>query len=248
MEYQGISAINPEQEKALKILTNSKPYTFLTGPSGSGKTLLTAAVGLEKVIESPYDGLRKVIYTRLQIQTGYNLGYIPGDFEGKTDPFIAPFKDNFQEMDYSLSLDHLTVTGKKQKLEFLPIQTMRGRTIRDSYIIIDEAQNLDVETITTIATRLGGESKMIFLGNFAQIDDETHTLQQPENNGLYQLLSRFYKHKAYEYFDHVHLPIVERSSAAAFVEKIMRSNRVHKTFMDLEEKGLYDIHPNKSAG
>lgn len=244
MEYQGVSAINQGQVAALRILNNSKPYTFLTGPAGTGKTLITGAAGLEKVINHPKDGFKKVIYTRLQIQTGSNVGYIPGDFDGKTDPFIEPFKDNFQEMDFSLPMDHL-LTGKNKKLEFQPIQTMRGRTIPNSYIIIDEAQNLDEDTITTIATRLGKGSKMIFLSNFAQIDDETRFLQTPQNNGLYQLLSKFYQHNGYKYFDHVHLNQIERSEAAAFVEKIMRNDRVNKLFNHLEEKGLPDI--KKSA-
>lgn len=241
MECQGVSAINQGQTEAFKILNNSKPYTFLTGPAGTGKTLITGAAGLDKVINHPTDGFKRVIYTRLQVQTGVNLGYIPGDFDGKTDPFIEPFKDNFQEMEFDLPMDHL-LSGKNKKLEFQPIQTMRGRTFPNSYIIIDEAQNLDEETIVTIATRLGKESKMIFLSNFAQIDDETGYLHKPQYNGLYQLLSTFYKSKGgFNYFDHVHLNEIERSDAAAFVEKMMRTDRVDKQFTALEERGLPDI-------
>lgn len=244
MEYQGVSANNEEQVEALRILNNMKPYTFITGPAGSGKTLLAGAVGLEKVINHPKDDYKKVIYTRLQVQTGLNLGYLPGDFEGKTDPFIEPFKDNFGEMDFSLPLDHL-MSGKNKKLDFMPIQTMRGRTIPNAFIIIDEAQNLDENTITTIATRLGKGSKMVFLSNFAQIDDETQILTNPKNNGLYQLLSALYANRGYDYFDHVHLTQVERSNAAAFIEKIMRNDRVPQAFAALEERGLRDIR--KSA-
>lgn len=243
MEYQGVSAQNPGQVEALKILNNRKPYTFLSGPAGTGKTLITGAVGLEKVINNPMDGIKKVIYTRLQVQTGVNVGYIPGDFDGKTDPFIEPFKDNFQEMDFSLPMEHLV--GKNKKLEFKPIQTMRGRTFHNSFIIVDEAQNLDEHTVTTIATRLGHEAKMIFLFNFAQIDDETGYLHNPQNNGIYQLLSKLYKHNGYKYFDHVHLTEIERSDAAAFIEQIMRTDRVHPSFLNLEEKGLPDM--KKSA-
>lgn len=244
MEYQGVSAQNPGQSAAFKILNNRKPYTFLTGPAGTGKTLITGAAGLEKVINHPMDGFKKVIYTRLQIQTGVNLGYIPGDFDGKTDPFIAPFKDNFQEMEFEIPMDHL-LSGKNKKLEFMPIQTMRGRSIPNAFIIIDEAQNLDEDTIITIATRLGSESKMVFLSNFAQIDDETRYLHTPQNNGLYQLLSTLYKYKGYKYFDHAHLTEIERSDAAAFIEQIMRNDRVPKAFTDLEEKGIPDL--KKSA-
>ncbi|PGQ88206.1 hypothetical protein COA18_04580 [Priestia megaterium] len=242
MEFQGVSARNQGQDAALKILNNHKPYTFLTGPAGTGKTLLTGAVGLEKVVNHPKDRFKKVIYTRLQVQTGANLGYIPGDFAGKTDPFVEPFKDNFQEMEYTLPLDHLQSGTKNKKLEFVPIQTMRGRTIPNAFIIIDEAQNLDMDTITTLATRLGQESKMIFLSNFAQIDDETHHLKDPTNNGLYQMLSRLYSNQGgHKYFDHVHLTDIERSDAAAFIEKIMRTDRVHPTFLKLEDRGIPTI-------
>ena len=245
MEYQGVSAINPGQVEAMKILDNQKSYSFITGPAGTGKTLLAAANGLERVINHPKNGITKVIYTRLQIQTGVNLGYLPGDFEGKTDPFIEPFKDNFQEMEFSLPMDHL-LSGKGKKLEFCPIQTMRGRTIPNAFIIIDEAQNLDTDTITTIATRLGKGSKMIFISNFAQIDDESRFLHSPENNGAYQLLNRFYHTpQGHKYFDHVHLTSIERSDAAAFVEKMMRTDRISPAFKQLEERGIPQL--NKPA-
>ena len=248
MEFQGVSPINAGQVKAAKLLDNHKPFTFITGAAGTGKTLLAGAVALERVLNKPKEGYKKIIYTRLQIQSGVHIGYIPGDFEGKTDPFIHPFKDNFQEMDYTLGLDYL-LSGKDKKLEFVPIQIMRGRTFPNSILIIDEAQNLDTDTITTIATRLGQSSKMIFLSNFAQIDDETNTLKSPDNNGLYQLLSTFYKADiSYQYFDHVHLTDVERSEAAAFVERIMRHSKMNPAFKRLEEKGIADLSNPAAIG
>lgn len=233
--YQGVSAQNPGQTRAIKMLTNFKDYAFLTGPAGTGKTLLAGAVGLENVIKHSKDGFKKVIYTRLQVQTGLDVGFIPGDLmEGKTGPFLEPFKDNLNEMDYDLPIDHLL----KKYLDFVPIQTMRGRTFPNSYIIIDEAQNLDVDTITTIATRLGKGSKMIFTGNFAQIDDKTGVLHSPASNGLYQLLYRFYKFNGQKHFDHVHLTDIERSGGAAFVERMMRNDRIHPDLLELENRGL----------
>lgn len=236
MEFQGVTAQNIGQVHALKMLTSSKDYAFLTGPAGTGKTLLTGAVGLEQVIKHPRDGFKRVIYTRLQVQTGMEVGHLPGDLmEGKTEPFLEGFKDNFKEMDYSLPFDHLI----NKKLQFVPIQTMRGRTFPNSFIIVDEAQNLDEDTITTIATRLGMGSKMIFMGNFSQIDDKKGFLKKPENNGFYQLLSRFYEtNGGHMHFEHVHLTEIQRSGGAAFVEKMMRNHKLDLRFVDLEERGI----------
>jgi PhoH-like ATPase len=236
MEFQGVTAQNIGQVQALKMLTSSKDYAFLTGPAGTGKTLLTGAVGLERVIKHPKDGFKKVIYTRLQVQTGAEVGFLPGELkEGKTEPFLEGFKDNFKEMDYSLPFEHLI----NKKLEFVPIQTLRGRTFSNAYIIIDEAQNLDEDTITTIATRLGAGSKMIFMGNFSQIDDKKGFLKKPENNGFYQLLQRFYETPGgRKHFEHVHLTEIQRSGGAAFVEKMMRNHRTDPRLLELEERGM----------
>lgn len=235
MEFQGVTAQNIGQARALKMLTSSKDYAFLTGPAGTGKTLLTGAVGLEQVIKHPKDGFKKVIYTRLQVQTGMEVGHLPGDLmDGKTEPFLEGFKDNFKEMDYSLPFEHLIT----KKLEFVPIQTMRGRTFPNAFIIIDEAQNLDEDTITTIATRLGMGSKMVFMGNFSQIDDKKGFLKKPENNGFYQLLSRFYETNGQKYFEHVHLTEIRRSGGAAYVEKMMRNHKLDPRFVGLEERGI----------
>jgi predicted ribonuclease YlaK len=235
MEYQGVTAQNIGQVHALKMLTSSKDYAFLTGPAGTGKTLLTGAVGLEQVIKHPKDGFKKVIYTRLQIQMGMEVGHLPGDLiDGKTEPFLEGFKDNFKEMDYSLPFEHLI----NKKLEFAPIQTMRGRTIPNAFIIVDEAQNLDIETITSIATRLGMGSKMIFMGNFSQIDDKKGFLKKPENNGFYELLRRFYETNGHRYFEHVHLTEIQRSGGAAYVEKMMRNHKLDPRFVELEERGI----------
>jgi predicted ribonuclease YlaK len=235
MTCWGITARNEAQKVAIRALLNDKPYTFLTGPAGTGKTLVAQAVGLERTIE--YDGFYKLVYTRLQAQLGMDVGALPGDLNEKTQPFMRPFLDNLGVMskDSSQIIQYLTAGGDKARVLFEPIQTMRGGTMHHTFMIIDEAQNLDVATMHGIATRLGKRSKFVFCGNFAQID--TPKLRKPETNGLYRLLSGLYERNTYDYFDHVNLTEVERHPAIAIVEDILRNHEMEPEFAELEARG-----------
>lgn len=239
MAFWGITAKNSEQKAAAHALLNDKPFAFLTGPAGSGKTLITQAVGLERMEEN--QDFRKLVYTRLQTQLGGDQGFLPGDLNEKTYPFIRPFLDNLDVMsdgeEKARSVLNYLTSGddKKRKIFFDPIQTMRGGSFHNAYIIIDEAQNLDIDTIHAVATRLADGSKMIFCGNFAQVDSAK--LRQPEKNGLYQLLNGLYERGAFEYFDHVNLTEVERHPAISIVEDILRNYSMDERFIELESRG-----------
>src|SRR5690554_7236733 len=94
--FFGVTSANDAQKALMQALINDKPFTFVTGPSGCGKTLMAQAVGLEQVIEDRR--YRRMIYTRMQIQVGENLGALPGDINEKTYPFVARFMDNLEVM------------------------------------------------------------------------------------------------------------------------------------------------------
>lgn len=248
MAYFGISAKNEEQKLALRALDNDKPITILTGPSGVGKSLLAQAVGLEKVIETKE--FKRFIYTRLQVDVGADRGFLPGSDGEKLYPYIAPFLDNLDAMSENSNIkDYLLFEGQdesKKKVFFDSIQSIRGRSLNDVYFIIDEAQNLDINTISAIATRAGNNSKFIFLGNFAQCDDKT--LRKPETNGLYKLLSGLYeKDKEKKYFDHLNLTEVQRHPVVEMVESILRNHDMDERFEDLEDKGTLKEY-NKQYG
>lgn len=235
MTCWGVTARNEAQKVAIRALLNDKPYAFLTGPAGSGKSLVAQAVGLERTVERKDFG--KLVYTRLQAQLGMEIGHLPGDINEKTYPFVRPFLDNLEVMsDESKQIvQYLMAGGDKARVFFDPIQTMRGGSFHRSYIIVDEAQNLDVATIHAVATRLATDSKMVFCGNFAQID--TPKLRKPETNGLYRLLSGLYERNAHDYFDHVNLTEVERHPAIAIVEDILRNHEMAPEFAELEARG-----------
>src|SRR5690606_5061346 len=193
----------------MQALINDKPFTFITGPSGCGKTLIAQAVGLERVIEDRH--FRKMIYTRMQTQVGENLGALPGDINEKTYPFVAPFMDNLEVMsEMSAEIRRYILEGDedKRKVFFDPIQTVRGRSLNHTFLLADESQNLDINTISALATRPGTNAKFIFTGNFSQIDSPK--LRTPTTNGLYQLLNGFYEHNAHHYFDHINLTETQR--------------------------------------
>jgi len=236
MAFFGISAKNPAQKRALQALTNDKPFTFLTGPAGTGKSLVAQAVGLEHTIEKPR--YRKLIYTRLQMQVGMDVGALPGDLNEKTYPFVAPFMDNLDVMTAKPSeLKKYFAEGDddKRKIFFDSIQTVRGRSINHAYLMLDEAQNLDVHTIAAIATRTAINAKFVFIGNFAQID--TPKLRNIKTNGLYRLLNGLYERGAYEYFDHVNLTEVQRHPVVEIVEDILRNHEMATEFAELEARG-----------
>lgn len=240
MSFWGITSKNAGQKAAMQALLNDKPFTFLTGPAGCGKTLISQAVGLHEVVES--QRFQKLIYTRLQTQVGADIGALPGDINEKTYPFIAPFLDNFELLSGKDSLEYLVMGDeKKRKVFFDPIQTVRGRSMHYTFLMTDEAQNLDPTTIGAIATRIAKEydgrisSKFVFLGNFSQTDSPK--LRRPENNGLYQLLNGLYEREAFEYFDHINLTEVERHPVVNIVEDILRNHDMDDSFAELEERG-----------
>jgi predicted ribonuclease YlaK len=235
LAYYGISARNDGQRAAIRALTNDKPLLFLTGPAGTGKTLLAEAVGLSRLTEHDY---RKMMYTRMQTQVGESLGFLPGDVAEKTYPFMRPFLDNLDAMEPAAKRTYTFMTSggeDKRRLFFDAIQTMRGGSFLSMFVMTDEAQNLDTHTIGTVATRPSDGTKIVFLGNFAQIDDDR--LRRTETNGLYRLLAGLYDIGAYEYFDHVNLTEVMRHPVVDVVERILRNHDMAPEFAELEARG-----------
>lgn len=205
---------NKEQNFALDLLMNTEiPLVSIVGKAGCGKTMLAIAAGLEQTIglDNKYS---RLIVSRPVQPMGKDIGFLPGTLEEKMSPWLRPIQDNLQ---FLMGNDKVTLEMYMQKgvIEIEAITYIRGRSISNAYIIIDEAQNLSMHEIKTIITRVGENSKVILTGDIEQIDnvyvDET-------TNGLTYVAEKF---KPYDLAGHVTLMNGERSKVATLASKIL---------------------------
>jgi phosphate starvation-inducible PhoH-like protein len=150
-----------------------------SGPAGSGKTFLAVAMAVSALRA---EQVHKIVLVRPAVEAGESLGFLPGDLQAKINPYLRPLLDALREMmDYEL-LKRLT---EQDVIEMIPLAYMRGRTLNNSFIILDEAQNTTVEQMKMFLTRLGMHSKMVISGDSTQID-----LPPNRRSGLIDALKR----------------------------------------------------------
>jgi len=210
----GIKPRNKEQVLALNLLMNSSiPVVSLVGKAGSGKTLLALAAGLEQTFgkDAKY---RKLLVTKPVEPVGKDIGFLPGTMEEKMLPWLAPIQDNLQFLlgDDKLTLDMYIDEGK---IEIEAMTYIRGRSISNCYIIIDEAQNMNQHEIKTILTRVGEGTKIILTGDIEQIDN---VYVDATNNGLSYIIEKL---KNQELTGHITLVKGERSPVATMAARVL---------------------------
>lgn len=154
--------LNEEQKQAKASILNS-PITVLKGMAGSGKTLVATQVGLDLLFRKQVD---KIIITRPTVSKE-SIGFLPGDIREKMDPWLAPIYHNLYMLYNKEKVDKEIEKGT---IEIVPFAFMRGRTFVDSFVIVDEAQNVTHTQMETVIGRLGVGSKMVICGDIAQID------------------------------------------------------------------------------
>ncbi|MBA4143168.1 MAG: PhoH family protein [Nitrosospira sp.] len=215
----GITARNREQNFALNLLMNPEvDFVTLLGQAGTGKTLLTLAAGLMQTLE--HKVYSEIIMTRVTVPVGEDIGFLPGTEEEKMTPWMGALEDNLDvlnktdisagEWGRAATLDLIRSRIKIKSLNF-----MRGRTFINKFLIIDEAQNLTPKQMKTLITRAGPATKVVCLGNIAQID--TPYLSEG-SSGLTYVVDRF---KGWNHSGHVTLQRGERSRLADYAAEVL---------------------------
>jgi len=214
----GISARNREQNYALNLLMNPEiDFVTLVGMAGTGKTLLTLAAGLEQTIESGI--YNEIIMTRVTVPVGEDIGFLPGTEEEKMTPWMGALMDNLEVLTKTEESGQwgqaATNDLLQQRIKIRSLNFMRGRTFLNKFIIIDEAQNLTAKQMKTLVTRAGPGTKIICLGNIAQIDTPYIT---ETSSGLTYVVDRF---QNWEHSGHITLLRGERSRLADFASEVL---------------------------
>ena len=160
-------------QKQYSDFVDENSITFAIGIAGTGKTYIAVAKAVcafkEKKVE-------KIVLTRPVVEAGERLGFLPGDFQSKIDPYLRPLYDIMEEI---VGVESLNKLLERKKIEILPLAYMRGRTLSNSFIILDEAQNTTSTQMKMFLTRLGSGSKMVITGDVTQID-----LENKKESGL----------------------------------------------------------------
>lgn len=163
-----ITARSENQQKLVKAY-NASDMIFATGPAGSGKTYTSIALAVRALKNKE---IRKIILSRPAVEAGEKLGFLPGDMKDKIDPYLQPLYDALEDMIPSLKLQEML---QQNIIQIAPLAFMRGRTLNDAVVILDEAQNTTPAQIKMFLTRMGTNTKMIITGDFTQIDLPPHT-------------------------------------------------------------------------
>jgi len=208
-----ITPRNKEQSFAMDLLLDEHvPIVTLIGKAGSGKTLAAISAGLQQVLEGRT--YKRLIVSRPVQPMGRDIGYLPGTMEEKMRPWLAPIRDNMQFLmgNDKIMMEEYMTNGT---VEIEALTYIRGRSISNAYIIVDEAQNLSRHELKTIITRVGEDTKIVLTGDIEQIDnvyiDET-------SNGLTYAVEKF-KHA--EIAGHITLQKGERSKVATLAARIL---------------------------
>ena len=214
----GISARNREQNFALNLLMDPEvDFVSLVGTAGTGKTLLALAAGLTQTLEE--NRYKEIIMTRVTVPVGEDIGFLPGTEEEKMTPWMGALMDNLEVLTHSdvggdwgraATNDLLSNRIKIRSMNF-----MRGRTFLNKYLILDEAQNLSPKQMKTLVTRAGPGTKVVCLGNVAQIDTPYIT---ETSSGLTYVVDRF---KNWVHSGHIMLTRGERSRLADYAAEVL---------------------------
>ena len=220
MSYKcwGITPKNEQQKECIKHLLD--PYVDLVimqGVAGSGKTLLALAAGLESVLNNKQ--YTEILFTRAPVAIGHDMGHLPGDINEKMAPWCGAVLDNMELLLDTAKMGKMqresTSVIVENKIKFAAMMHMRGRSLCNKWVIIDEVQNISIAELKVLLTRAGEGSKVICMGDVNQIDNRKLDLH---SNALSYLI---YKSEDAQFIKYIDLPTCERSRLSAWAATIL---------------------------
>ena len=158
-----------ENQRRLVEAFGQDDMVFATGPAGSGKTYTSIALAVKALKNKE---IRKIILSRPAVEAGEKLGFLPGDMKDKIDPYLQPLYDALEDM---IPVSRLQEMMEQKIIQIAPLAFMRGRTLNDAVVILDEAQNTTIPQLKMFLTRMGQNTKMIITGDITQVDLPAHT-------------------------------------------------------------------------
>lgn len=208
---------------------NKSSVVFGVGPAGTGKTYLAVAMAAQAMKLKATD---KIILTRPAVEAGEKLGFLPGDLQNKVDPYLRPLYDVLSEMFGMEAYQRLIERGA---IEIAPLAYMRGRTLSNSFIILDEAQNTTVEQMKMFLTRMGENSKMVITGDVTQVD-----LPAGKTSGLKNAVEVLDGVDGIEIIKLTHKDVVRHPLVAAIIRAYEKNEKLSAKNSAESNKGNYD--------
>ena len=199
------------QKRYVQAIRN-QTVTFAIGPAGTGKTYLAMALAVAALTDRQ---VGRIILTRPAVEAGERLGFLPGDLLAKVDPYLRPLFDALYDM---LDADRLNAYMERGTIEVAPLAFMRGRTLNDSFIILDEAQNTSPEQMQMFLTRLGFGSKVVVTGDVTQVD-----LPREQASGLIHVQEILGHMDGIEFIRFTHQDVVRHK----LVQRIVEAYKLH---------------------
>ena len=232
MNGKPITARTENQQLLVKAFENND-LVFATGPAGSGKTFVAIALAVKALKNKE---VRKIILSRPAVEAGEKLGFLPGDMKDKIDPYLQPLYDALQDMIPAAKLKEYM---ELNIIQIAPLAFMRGRTLNDAVVILDEAQNTTTQQIKMFLTRMGMNTKMIVTGDMTQID-----LPSSQTSGLVQALKILKGVKGISFIELNKKDIVRHKLVTRIVEAYekfedkQKTERMEKAAADKSQKTI----------
>jgi phosphate starvation-inducible protein PhoH and related proteins len=198
--------------------------TFGIGPAGTGKTFLAVGAAAAQLNEK---AIKRIVLCRPAVEAGERLGFLPGDIAEKVNPYLRPLYDSLFDI---IGIEKVEKLMEKNIIEIAPLAFMRGRTLNDAFIILDEAQNTTPEQMKMFLTRLGFGSKAVVTGDVTQVD-----LPEGKKSGLKEARRIIGNEEGIKFFDFTHRDVVRHPLVSKIVNAYDKADLEKKTRLDAEE-------------